>query len=180
MEKTGYKIICGAPASLAVKGLMMMTMMMPTFIDGFLSHRLFQVRAGSTLSDTHEREMGVSQGSILSPVLFSLKISHIVKSVLKGSDASLLVDDFAICIRAKSLSHAKRLMQLGVNSVQEWVSNNMFKSSTSKLVSMHFCNQRKQFAEPSIMLEKYPIKSSDRSHISWCGIWSNLIIYKSW
>ena len=45
---------------------------LPTFIDGFLSHRLFQVRAGSTLSDTHEQEMGVPQGSIWSPVLFSL------------------------------------------------------------------------------------------------------------
>ena len=48
-----------------------------------LSHRLFQVRAGYTLSDTYEQEMGVSQGSILSPVLFSLKINNIVKSVLK-------------------------------------------------------------------------------------------------
>ena len=37
---------------------------LPTFIDGFLSHRLFQVRAGSTLSDTYEQEMGVPQGSI--------------------------------------------------------------------------------------------------------------------
>ena len=27
---------------------------LPTFIDGFLSHRLFQVRAGSSLSDTYE------------------------------------------------------------------------------------------------------------------------------
>ena len=32
---------------------------LPTFIDGFLSHRLFQVRAGSTLFDTYELEMGV-------------------------------------------------------------------------------------------------------------------------
>ena len=27
LEKTGYKIICGAPTTLAVKGLMMMMMM---------------------------------------------------------------------------------------------------------------------------------------------------------
>ena len=47
--------------------------------------------------------MGVPQGSILPPVLFSLKINNIVKSVLKGSEASLFVDDFALCIRAKSL-----------------------------------------------------------------------------
>ena len=57
---------------------------LPTFIDGFLSHRLFQVRAGSTLFDTYGQEMDVPQGSILSPILFSLKISNIVKPVLKG------------------------------------------------------------------------------------------------
>ena len=85
---------------------------MPTFIDGFLSHQLFQVRAGSTLFDTYEQEMGVPQGSILSPVLFSLKINSLVKSVLKGSEASLFVDDFALCVRAKSLPHAERLMHL--------------------------------------------------------------------
>ena len=67
-----------------------------------------------TLSDTYEQEMGVPQGSILSPVLSSLKINNIVKSVLKGSEASLFVDDFALCIRAKSLLHAQRLMQLCV------------------------------------------------------------------
>ena len=51
--------------------------------------------------------MGVPQGSILSPILFSLKINNIVKSVLKGLEASLFVDDFALCIRAKFLSHAQ-------------------------------------------------------------------------
>ena len=94
--------------------------------------------------------MGVPQGSILSPVLFSLKIDNIVKSVLKGSEESLFVDDFALCIRAKFLPHAQRLMQLSVNSLPDWISNNGFKFSTSKIVCMHFCNQHKHFAEPSI------------------------------
>ena len=116
------------------------------------------MRAGSTLSDTYKQEMGVPQGSILSPVLFSLKINSIVKSVLKGSEASLFVDDFVLCIRAKFLPHAQRRMQLCVNSVQDWVSNNGFKFSTSKTVCMHFCNQRNHFAEPSILLDKNPIK----------------------
>ena len=84
---------------------------LPTFIDGFLSHRLFQVRAGSTPSDTYGQEMGVSQGSSLSPLLFSLKINKIVKSVLKDSEASLFVDDFTLRTRAKSLLHAERLAQ---------------------------------------------------------------------
>ena len=129
-----------------------------TFIDGFLSHRLFQVRAGSTQSDTYKQKMGVPHGSSLSPVLFSLKINNIVESVLKGSETSLLIDDFALRIRAKSLPHAERLMQLCVNSVQEWVSNNGFKFSTSKTVCMHFCDQCKQFTKTSSMSEENPIK----------------------
>ena len=131
---------------------------MPSFIDGFLSHRLFQVRAGSTMSDTYEQEMGVPQGSILSLILFSLKINNIVKSVLKGLEASLFVDDFAFCIRAKLLPHAQRLMQLYVNRVQDWVSKNCFKFSRSKTICMQFCNQREHFAEPSILLDETPIK----------------------
>ena len=70
----------------------------------------------------------------------------------------MFVDDFALCIRAKSIPHAQRLMQLCVNSVQDWISNNGFKFSTSKTVCMHFCYQRKHFAEPSILLDKTPIK----------------------
>ena len=49
-------------------------------------------------------------------------------------------------------------MQLCENSVQDWIFNNGFKFCTSKTVCMHFCNQRKHFAEPFILLDKNPIK----------------------
>ena len=67
------------------------------FISSFLSDRLFQVKIGSTLSDFHVQENGVPQGSIRSPVLFSIKIRDIVIAVLKDSEFSSFVDDFAFC-----------------------------------------------------------------------------------
>ena len=79
---------------------------------------------GSTLSVLHEQEMGVPQGSILSPSLFSIKINNIVKAVLKGTDCSSFVDDFDLCVRGKTLNRVERAMQLCVNSIQDWMSEN--------------------------------------------------------
>ena len=69
---------------------------------------------GSTLSELHEQEMGVPQGSILSPALFSIKINNTVKGVLKGTDCSLFVDDFALCVSGKTLNRVERTVQLAV------------------------------------------------------------------
>ena len=108
------------------------------------------------MSELHEQEMGVPQGSILSPALFSIKINHIVKSVLKGTDSSLFVDDFALYIRGRSVQRVERAMQLCVNRVQN--SKNGCKCSPSKTVCMHFCRQNGVFPEPTILLDKSPIQ----------------------
>ena len=47
---------------------------LPNFISNFLSDRSFNVRIGSTFSDTFEQEQGVPQGSILYPALFNIKL----------------------------------------------------------------------------------------------------------
>ena len=85
---------------------------LPRFIQSFLSECSFKVRVGSTLLELHKREMGVLQGSILSPALFSIKINDIVKAVLKGTDCSLFMDDFALCVSGKMLNRVERAMQL--------------------------------------------------------------------
>ena len=105
----------------------------------FLSERSFRVRVGSTLSELHEQEMRVPQGSILSPALFSIKINNIVKAVLKGTESPLFVDDFALCMSGKTLNRVERAMQL-------CVSENGFKFSTSKMVCIHF--QQQSFFSP--------------------------------
>ena len=53
--------------------------------------------------------------------LFKIKINDIIKSVLKGTDASLFVDDFTLCIRGSTLASGEREMQLCVNIVQKWI-----------------------------------------------------------
>ena len=49
-------------------------------------------------------------------------------------------------------------MQLCVNSVQKWVTENGFKFSTAKTVCIHFHQQHVFFPDPNILLGKTPIK----------------------
>ena len=46
---------------------------LPSFVQNFLSNREFKVRVGSTLSEAHNQEQGVPQGSILFDLCSVLK-----------------------------------------------------------------------------------------------------------
>jgi len=69
---------------------------LPLFIENFLKNRSFHVKVGSTLSDTFTQEEGVPQGSILSPLLFEIKINSITNKLKSNINSSLYVDDFLI------------------------------------------------------------------------------------
>ena len=130
---------------------------LPTFVQNFLSNREFKVGVGSTLSEAHNQEQGVPQGGILSVTLFSLKINNIVKCLNPGVDCSLYVDDFLICYRSKNMNTIERQLQLNLNKIQKWSTENGFKFSKSKTVCMHFCHLRKAHDDPILTLDGTPI-----------------------
>ena len=144
---------------------------LPRFIQSFLAERSFRVIVGSTLFELHEQEMGVPQGGILSPALFSIKIDNLVKAVLKGMDCSLFVDDFASCVSGKTLSRVERAMQLCVNSFQMWVSENGFKFFTSKMVCIHFHQQYVFSPDPNILLGITPLKVVKLKEAKFLRLW---------
>ena len=133
---------------------------LPTFVQNFLSDRHFQVKSGTDFSNSYLQENGVPQGSILSPMLFNLKINNIMKSVSNNANGSLFVDEFAIYIEGRRLKHLERTMQLCINKIQKWIAENGFKFSISKTTYAHFYKQR-IYTEPSLHLDGQAIQVKD-------------------
>ena len=129
---------------------------LPSFISNFLSDRSFNVRIGSTLSDTFEQEQGVPQGSILSPTLFNIKINNIVKCV-NDTDSSMYVDDFGIFYKSKNMENIEFRLQRCLNKVETWATENGFKFWKTKTQCVHFCQLRGLHPDPVLNIYGSPI-----------------------
>ena len=101
--------------------------------------------------------MGVPQGSILSVTLFSVKINSIAQCLEPGVDCSLYVDDFQICYRSSNMSIMERQMQLCLNKLQQWATDNVFRFSKTKTLCMHICQKSCLHLDPQLFLDKSPI-----------------------
>ena len=131
---------------------------LPIFISNCLQDRSFKIRVGSTFSDSHPQEMGVPQGSILSVTLFSVKINSITQCLKLGVDCSLYVDDFQVCYRSSNMSIIERQLQVCLNKLQQWATDNSFQFSKTKTVCMHICQKRGLHLDSQLFLDKSPIQ----------------------
>ena len=137
---------------------------LPKFIQNFLTNRSFQVKVGSKLSNPFEQEEGVPQGSILSPILFEIKMDSITKTLKDNIDCSLYVDDFLICYKSKSnIDTIERQLQLQLNKLELWANENGFKFSPSKTHSVHFCNKRSCVRIPELKIYNKKLKCEDQA-----------------
>nr|KAG5710008.1 hypothetical protein BaRGS_030084 [Batillaria attramentaria] len=67
------------------------------FVQAFLADRRISVRVGASLSDEHTLDMGVPQGSVIAPTLFSVMLHDIEAKVGRPDiKMSLYADDLAI------------------------------------------------------------------------------------
>ena len=125
---------------------------LPIFIQNFLQNRKFKVRLGSTFSASFRQEQGYPQGSILSIILFIVKINAIRQCLSHLTESSLFVDDFSISCCGKRMTFIERTLQTSINAVHKWATENGFKFSSTKTVCIHFCNRRLSCPDPYLTL----------------------------
>ena len=112
---------------------------LPIFIKHFLEDRTFQTWINNTLSNPKQQEIGVPQGSILSVILFMIKINKITTCLPPEINGSLYVDNFFICYSSKNMMTIGRKMRQCINKILKRTMKNGFKISSNKTKCMHFC-----------------------------------------
>ena len=106
------------------------------FIHSFLSNRTFQGRLGSTLSLTKGLETGTAQGSVLSPIVFSLMINDLPERITYP--AALYADDFCFWECASDITLLNQLCQRSIFKVCNWCEEYGFKISRTKSAAVLF------------------------------------------
>ncbi|KAK7899409.1 hypothetical protein WMY93_020262 [Mugilogobius chulae] len=131
---------------IGVKGRMFL------WIQSFMNGRTIQVRVGNELSRCVEVENGTPQGSVISPLIFSLMINDVFSNVRPDVGKSLFADDGALWKRGRHLEHMKVQMQEAINKVEQWGYDWGFKFSIEKTNTVLFTKKRRV---PDVSLQLY-------------------------
>ena len=78
---------------------------MYNWIKDFLHERSIQVRINTAFSHQVNVENGTPQGSVISPILFSIMIDDVFDNIDRDIGRSLFADDGALWKRGKNIKH---------------------------------------------------------------------------
>ena len=101
------------------------------WFQNYLDSRLQQTRANDMTSSLQEVGMGVPQWSVLGPLLFIVYMNDVINSITHSS-TFLYADDLAIVISGKDPERVKSLLQLDLDSVSRWCSDNKLTINNDK------------------------------------------------
>ena len=116
---------------------------LPPFAEGFLSLREFCVRVWASHSEYFVQEEGLPQGSVRNVTLFAIAINEITKQLGPEVHCTLYVDDFTIFVSAATITHSTRIIQIAINSLEQWTKTKGMRFSIEKTVAIKFGKRKK-------------------------------------
>ena len=121
-------------SQIGIKGRML------RWLKDFFSERKFNVRIGSQFSEQKQMTTGVPQGSILSPLLFSLLQLDLPN--LEDTHTLQYADDISIFVMEKSIDAAIRKIQSSINKLNKWYKNIGLNINQNKTKFMVFTRKK--------------------------------------
>ena len=101
------------------------------WFESYLSGRKQAVTLNGKLSKPGQVSIGIPQGGVLGPVLFLLFINDITQSVNAGT-CNIFADDVAIYTSCKTVEDAESQLQICINEIDRWYTNNRLKINADK------------------------------------------------
>lgn len=118
-------------------------------------------------SDTVNVEVGVPQGSILAPILFSLYVADIAKHI-SDYKITMYADDLSILISRESHELNQDACNNLMKKIEQWFSKNVLYLNSSKTEYLLFHTRQKQVQNINISIGKTNIERS--SIVKFLGV----------
>jgi ribonuclease HI len=112
------------------------------WIQNFLTDRKIRVRINDKYSETHDLDNGTPQGSVLSPLIFSLMANDIPKDPRNNVKTSIYADDIAYWCNNSNPKYAVKRVQAYTKLIETWASDWGFKISREKTQAIVFTRKR--------------------------------------
>ena len=126
------------------------------YIRNFLKDRHICVALNGIFSQEYKVDGGVPQGSVISPLLFSIMVTDLFKHVERGIKYSIYADNTALWYRCNCLEEGERVVQNALCGLEEWSRNWGLSFAPSKTKMLIFTNKRKRYT-PELYLENCKI-----------------------
>jgi len=131
---------------------------LPKYINNFLTKRSLMVKIGTTTSVKYQTQAGVPQGSVISPLLFSIMIDDIFHECPRTIEYSLYADDGALWITCQHINDGISKMQDALNKIELWSYKWGLNLSVSKTRAVIFTKKNIKQPIPNLKLKNSPIK----------------------
>lgn len=115
------------------------------WLKEYLSDRKGQVSFDGALSACRLFRDGLPQGSVLSPLLFTIFINDLAEAIRQRSkvDVSLYADDLALVYTGDDFDDCEREMQKALDALAEWTERWRMEVACEKTEQLLFCRRRK-------------------------------------
>uniref|UniRef100_A0A3B3CCL8 Reverse transcriptase domain-containing protein n=1 Tax=Oryzias melastigma TaxID=30732 RepID=A0A3B3CCL8_ORYME len=131
------------------------------WIESYLCGRVQHVRINSTLSTSKTSDLGVPQGSVLGPLLFTIYINDL-PSVCSDVDIQMYADDTVVYVHGSDAASVAKKLTNALENISLWLQSASLTLNLNKTVAMYFTKTKKQKSSfPCIYINKCQIKTVD-------------------
>jgi ribonuclease HI len=125
------------------------------YIKNFLADTYILVKYNGQKSDKYQLQNGVTQGSVLSPLLFLVAINDINKK--SQLENYVFADDAVLIKESRKTNLAVEAMQIALDDLYDWTKAWGFKVSTGKTVAILFNNKKNEEIQLTYNTSELPI-----------------------